>query len=69
MARGHAPYTKGCEQFLQVNWKIEDPGGLGGAEEGGAAPSEFDTYAGEGGHWVLIICKKHLSGNANDVGV
>ena len=69
MSRGHAPYTKGCEQFLQVNWEIEDLGGLGGPTEGGAAPTEFDTYAGEGGHWVLILCKKHLSGSANDVGV
>lgn len=61
--------VQGCEQFLQVDWRINDDGGLAGPSGGGAAPTDFDVYAGEGGHWVLILCKKMLVGGTNELEV
>lgn len=61
--------TQGCEQFLQVDWRINDNGGLAGPADGGAATTDFDVYAGEGGHWVLILCKKMLVGGTNELEV
>ena len=62
-----APFTEGAEQFLQVNWRFEDPLGLDTAANGGAAATTAEVYVGYSGHWVQIIGKKHLVGLEDEI--
>jgi len=48
---GGAPATAGCEQALDIRWKISDTGN----------PTTINgSVVGWPGHWVYIIGKKHL---------
>lgn len=53
-APGVQSQTRGYETFLEVRWELHDSGGL-------EAPATLDTYVGYGGHWVILIGKKHLA--------
>ena len=61
---GAPPQTFGCEQYLDIRWEISDSIGLTGRPE-----VEDTVYAGVGGHWVLIFCKKHLLGGTAELDV
>lgn len=58
---GRTPSTAGCEQYLDIRWKMSDPAGM--------ATNPDTVYAGTGGHWVLIYCKKHLIGGTAELDV
>jgi len=49
-----APQDPGCEQFIEVRMKIGDSAGL-------QALTTNSLVSGYGGHFVYIICKKHLT--------
>jgi hypothetical protein len=51
------PKTRGNEGIIEVRWHMTDDGGMNLA---GAAADNYTTYAGYGGHWVYIICRKAL---------
>ena len=57
---GAAPNCKGQEQYIEVRMKISDSGGLETIGDGGAL-NDDDYISGYGGHWVYLICKKHLT--------
>ena len=63
-SNGAPPQTFGCEQYLDIRWEISDSIGLTGRPE-----VEDTVYAGVGGHWVLIFCKKHLLGGTAELDV
>ena len=55
MAGAHgAPLDEGCEQFIEVRMKVSDSAGLNNL-------SSNSLVSGYGGHFVYIICKKHLT--------
>ena len=63
------PFTKGSEQWIQVNWKFQDAGGLAdnAAATPGAAGDPSEVYVGYMGHWVQIVGKKHLATINNEI--
>ena len=57
--------TAGGEQFIEVRWKMEDPGDLRFPNNGALTGEEL--YIGTGGHWVYLICEKLLAGGDGDL--
>ena len=55
---GSAPATSGLEQFIEVRWAFRDTDNLNDASAGHWQHGE--TMVGFGGHYVYLICKKHL---------
>lgn len=56
-----APETAGQEQWIEVRWSFGDA--IRGLNLG--APPAYDAedvFAGYGGFWVQLVCKKHLCG-------
>ena len=52
---GVIPVTGGAEQALDIRWKIDAD-----TDPAGAVPWSRSMIIGHPGHWIYIICKKHL---------
>jgi len=63
------PSTRGNEGIIEVRWHMTDSGGMDSNVAGvpGAAADEYTTYAGYGGHWVFLICKKTLCSESREL--
>jgi hypothetical protein len=57
-----APSTRGIEQFVEVRWRISDSGDMASPATGAQT-----TYAGIGGHWVFLVCRKTLAADTEEI--
>ena len=54
------PLTDGMEQWIEVRWTVQDAvAGLGGHPA-------TTVHIGYGGHWVLLVCERHLTAPGHD---
>lgn len=63
---GATANTAGQEQWLEFRWIMCDTGGLPFGSQGAAGHAN-EVYVGQGGHYMVVVCKKMAIGGPGDV--